>query len=99
MDLLKEFREFSWINCCSGMKFKILHMFLTKFSGRKVQFCPRIFTNIAEINRKTHGICRNKNLKKEPGTFCYGRVTLIKLTLKQTNINLIMDFLTFKRKK
>ena len=38
--LLKEFREFSRMN------------FGTKFPGGKVPFCPRNFTNIAEINRK-----------------------------------------------
>ena len=51
MDLLKEFREFSRMN---------LNIFVTKFPGGKIQFCPRNFTNIAEINRKTHGICRKR---------------------------------------
>ena len=51
------------INFCSGMKTKILHIFVTKFPGGKMQFCPRNFTNIAEINRKTHWICRKRTRK------------------------------------
>ena len=68
MELFKEFREFSRINFCSGMKSKFFHIFVTKIPGGKIQLCPRNFTNIAEINQKIHEICRKYAFSANPSS-------------------------------
>ena len=39
-------------------KFRLYNRNSVKIPGGKIQYCPRNFTNIAEINQKIHGIRR-----------------------------------------
>ena len=71
------FHGISWRICPEKLlekkkKFRLYNRNSVKIPGGKIQYCPRNFTNIAEINQKIHGIRRKLwwNLpKKNPDFF------------------------------
>ena len=89
------FHGISWRICPEKLlekkkKFRLYYRNSVKIPGGKIQYCPRNFTNIAEINQKIHGIRRKLwwNLpKKNPDFF----TRVVNLNLNRTNFFFIVN--------